>query len=77
MTVVLLIDIYSFILFAAVVLSWVPAWRENAIGRFIESATEPVLGRVRRALPPMAGLDLSPMLVLLALQFLKKLLLGR
>jgi YggT family protein len=36
--------------------------------------TEPALAPIRRALPPMGGLDLSPMVLLLALQLLKRLL---
>ncbi len=70
-----LIDVYSLILFAAVVLSWVPAWRGNAFARLVESATEPVLVHVRRVIPPMGGMDLSAMLVFFALQFLRKLVL--
>jgi YggT family protein len=69
-----LIDFYTLVVFAAVLLSWVPAWRDNAIARFIESATEPVLERIRRVLPPMGGLDLSPMLLLVGLQMIKRLL---
>jgi YggT family protein len=34
--------------------------------------TEPVLAPIRQALPPMGGVDLSPMVLLLALQLLKR-----
>jgi len=34
--------------------------------------TEPVLGPIRRKLPPMGGLDLSPMLLLIVLQVVAK-----
>jgi YggT family protein len=69
-----LIDVYSLILFASVILSWVRLDPDNAIVRVIHQLTEPVLSRVRQILPSMGGFDLSPMLVLLALQLLKKLL---
>ena len=69
-----LIDLYSLILFASVILSWVRLDPDNAIVRVIHQLTEPVLSRVRQILPSMGGFDLSPMLVLFALQLLKKLL---
>jgi YggT family protein len=71
-----LIDLYTFIVFAAVVASWIPALRDSAIGRFIDSATEPVFAQVRKVIPPLGGLDLSPMIVLIALHLLKRLLRG-
>jgi len=69
-----LLQIYSFVVLAAVLMSWVPSLRESAFGRFVASATEPVFARVRALLPDMGGLDLSPMIVLLALQLLQRLL---
>jgi YggT family protein len=71
----LLIDGYSLVILAAVILSWVQLPEDNALVRFVRSATEPVLAPVRRALPDMGGLDVSPMLVLFGLHILKKLLL--
>ena len=41
-----------------------------SVQMWLYKMTEPVLAPIRRALPPMGGLDLSPMLLLLALQFL-------
>jgi YggT family protein len=35
--------------------------------------TEPALAPIRRALPPIGGLDLSPMVLLIALRFLRRL----
>lgn len=69
-----LLDIYSLIVLAAVILSWVPEARDNPLGRFLERATEPPLSAIRSVLPSLGGLDLSPMLLLLALQILKQLL---
>jgi YggT family protein len=68
------IDIYSLVLFIAVILSWVQLDRSNPILRFVTAVTEPVLAPVRRVLPAMGGLDLSPMVVLLALRLLSRLL---
>jgi YggT family protein len=69
-----LIDLYSLIVLASVVLSWIPSAQGHPVARFIEAATEPVLRRIRTVLPPMGGLDLSPLVLLLALQLIKRLL---
>ncbi|HVU06028.1 MAG TPA: YggT family protein [Polyangiaceae bacterium] len=69
-----LVDLYSLVVFAAVIISWIPEARDSSVGRAIDSVTEPVFGLVRRVLPPAGGFDLSPMVVLLALQLLKGLL---
>lgn len=69
-----LIDLYSLILFASVILSWVRPDPDNAIVRVIHQLTEPVLSRVRQILPSAGGFDFSPMVVLIGLQLLKSLL---
>ena len=69
-----LIDLYSLIVLAAVIMSWLPGARHNALGRIVYRLTEPVLAPIRRALPPIAGLDWSPLVLLLMLQLLKRLL---
>jgi YggT family protein len=69
-----LIDIYSLVLFGAVILSWVQLPPDNPIVRVIHQLTEPVLSRVRNILPSAAGFDFSPMVVLVGLQLLKALL---
>ncbi len=66
-----LIDLYSFVVLVAVILSWVPLDRRNPLVTITHGLTEPVLAPIRRALPPMGGLDLSPMVLLVALQILK------
>lgn len=70
----LLIDGYSFVILAAVILSWVRLPEDNALVRFVNAATEPVLGPIRRALPDMGGLDVSPMIVLFGLRMLRRML---
>jgi YggT family protein len=69
-----LIDLYSLVLFASVILSWVRLDPDNAIVRVIHQLTEPVLSRVRQILPAAGGFDFSPMVVLIGLQLLKSLL---
>jgi YggT family protein len=70
-----LIDLYSLVVLVAVILSWVPLDRRNPLVTIARSLTEPVLAPIRKVLPPMGGLDLSPMVLLIALQILKGLLL--
>jgi YggT family protein len=69
-----LIDLYSLVLLVTVVMSWLPVDRRNPLTTLLDGLTEPVLAPIRRALPPIGGLDLSPMVLLIALQFVKRLL---
>jgi YggT family protein len=68
-----LLSLYFWILLAAAVLSWVNPDPNNPIVRFLRAVTDPVLYRVRRALPFVyaGGIDFSPLLVMLAIQFVK------
>ena len=57
---------------ARAVLSWVSPDPYNPIVRFISSVTEPVLYHIRTRLPVVfGGIDLSPIIVLLAIMFLR------
>ncbi len=69
-----IIDVYSLVLFVAVILSWVNLDRDNPVLRFVTALTEPVLAPVRRLLPPMAGFDLSPLVVFIGLRLLQRLI---
>jgi len=66
------INIYMYIIIARAIISWVNPDPYNPIVRFLYQATEPVLSRVRRLLPTMGGLDLSPIIVLIFIVFLQK-----
>jgi len=68
-----LVDIYSLVVLASVVVSWLSVSPSHPVVRFIHAATEPVLAPLRRVLPNIAGLDLSPMLLLMALRVLARL----
>ena len=65
---------YIWILIARAVISWVNADPYNPIVRFLIQVTDPVLDRIRRHLPPMGGIDLTPMLLIFALALLQDLL---
>ena len=68
------LTIYMYVIIARAILSWVNPDPYNPIVNFLYRVTEPVLYRIRRMLPPMGGLDLSPLIVLLAIFFLQKFL---
>jgi YggT family protein len=64
--------IYMWIVIARAVLSWVSPDPYNPIVRFINNVTDPVMYYIRRNLPVVyGGIDLSPILVLLAIVFLR------
>lgn len=71
-----LLDIYSLIVFGAVICSWIQLPPTNPVVNFLETVTEPVLAPIRRVLPDMAGLDFSPLVLLIGLRMLRGVLLA-
>jgi YggT family protein len=67
--VVLALNLYTFTLVVQAILSWVGPGVSNPAGSILWSINEPLLRPVRRVIPPMSGLDLSPLVVIVALQF--------
>lgn len=77
--IVTVIDVYFWILIAMVIMSWLTAF--NIINRhnnFVSQVsyalyrlTEPVLGPIRRFMPDLGGLDISPVVALILLQFIR------
>ena len=63
--------LYAFIIviLVRVAFSWVSPYPRNSIHRLSIQLTEPVLAPVRRLLPPVSGMDLSPLVVTLAAYF--------
>jgi YggT family protein len=74
-----LLQLYVYILIAGAVLSWLIAFNVvntrspfvNMVGTLLYQLTEPVLRPVRRVLPAMSGLDLSPIVVILIIYFIQ------
>jgi YggT family protein len=52
-----------------VVFSYISPYPNNSVYRFVFRVTEPILSPVRRRLPPVSGIDLSPLVVTLAAYF--------
>jgi len=64
---------FMWIVIARAILSWVSPDPYNPIVRFIHNITEPVLHQIRKRLPlNFGGIDFSPILVLLAVIFLRQ-----
>ena len=81
-TIVLAIDIYWWILIASAIFSWLYAFNVvnprnqvvGTIGNMLYRLTEPVLRPIRNILPDLGGIDISPIIVLLILFFIKQFL---
>jgi YggT family protein len=71
------LQIYSFLLIARILLSWFQTqeWAFNIIS-FLSPITDPYLNIFRSFIPPLGGLDLSPILAILALNLLQSFLVG-
>ena len=77
-----ILNLYTWILIAMVVFSWLFAFNVinprnqfvSMIGDFLHKATEPVLRPIRRVLPAMGGIDLSPIVVFLAIMLIRNLM---
>jgi YggT family protein len=72
----LLYNIFFVLILARVILSFIQGGHYHPIGRAIFNATEPILAPIRNLLPPMAGVDFSPIVVLLALGLLRGVLIS-
>ncbi len=78
----LLLQLYEYVVIAAVIASWLVVFNVinarneivRGILRALDALTEPVFRQVRRIIPPFGGLDLSPLIVLIALWFLERLI---
>ena len=77
--VLIAIDIYIWLVIASAVLSWLVAFNVvntsnrivYSIGEFLYRITEPVLRPIRRIMPDLGPVDISPIVLFLGLTFLK------
>ncbi len=65
------LTLYMWLIIIRALLSWVNPDPYNPIVRFLYQATEPVLYRARRIIPALGGIDISPIVVIFAIYFLK------
>ncbi len=71
----LAIDVFLYAILIQVILSWVNPGGYNPVIGLIDRLTSPLLRPAQRLIPPLGGLDLSPMVVMIGLVLLKMLLL--
>jgi YggT family protein len=72
----LLYWVLTLAILARVLLSWVRIDPYHPAVRLLIQVTEPILAPIRRLLPATAGLDFSPLIVIVALDILRRLLVG-
>jgi YggT family protein len=73
--VALLLNVYMVAIIVQVIISWVNPGSYNPVTGLLYSLTEPVMRPIRKLLPPLSGIDLSPLFALIGLQVLKMLIL--
>lgn len=76
----LVLDLYTWIVIASVIFSWLFAFNVvnsrnqfvAMVGQFLHQATEPVLRPIRRYMPNLGSIDISPIILLLIVFFLQQ-----
>lgn len=78
-TIDLALNLYTWVLIASAIFSWLFAFNVinssnqfvNSVGMFLYNVTEPVLKPIRRILPNLGGIDISPIILLLIIFFIR------
>lgn len=78
-----LISAYIFLIIASVIVSWLIGFGiinpynqvARTIWNFLQAITEPALAPIRRLMPDLGGIDISPIILLLGLQFVQQVIL--
>jgi YggT family protein len=78
----IVLELYVYLLIASAILSWLIAFNVvntrnqlvAAIAEFLYRITEPLLAPIRRALPSLGGLDISPIILILIIVLIQKLI---
>jgi len=74
-----ILQLYVYAIFAMVVLSWLFAFKVlnpgnqfvSSLSHFLDKITEPVLNPIRKFMPNLGGIDISPIVLLLGIMFLR------
>lgn len=82
-TIVLALDLYWWIIIASAIFSWLYAFNVinprnqfvGTVGNFLFRITEPALRPIRRFMPDLGGIDISPIILLLLIFFIRQFLL--
>ena len=76
------LDFYSYVIIATAIMSWLLAFDVinfrndlvRSVWNFLNALTEPLLRPIRRILPNLGGIDVSPIILLLLLMFVQELI---
>jgi YggT family protein len=71
----LLLDVFMFAIIVEVIISWMNPGSYNPVSSLLHSLTNPLLRPIRHLIPPIAGIDLSPLFAIIGLQVLRMLIL--
>ena len=69
-----LAQVLNLTILVRVLMSWLPISPDSRFAMLIYEITEPVLGPIRRIVPNMGGLDISPMLAMILVQMIERIL---
>ena len=77
-----IIELYKFVLIAAVIMSWLVAFNVinthnrfvYTVSEFLYRVTEPALRPIRRFVPSLGGVDISPIILILLLWFIQRMI---
>lgn len=64
-------QIYSFAIIIYILMSWLPGLQESKFGEILAKIVEPYLSIFRKIIPPIGMIDISPIVALLALNFIQ------
>lgn len=71
-----LFQVYTLMLFARILSSWLPELQQTKAMRFISFYTDPYLNIFRRIIPPIGMLDISPIFAFIALELIRGFIVG-
>ncbi len=80
--ILLALELYTYVIIASAIFSWLYAFNIvnssnqiiSAIGRALYNLTEPALRPIRRFMPDLGGIDISPVVLLLGIIFLRQII---
>lgn len=64
--------VYSFMLIAYILMSWVPALQGSSVGKLLHNVCEPYLSFFRKFIPPIGMIDISPIVAFFVLRYIEK-----
>lgn len=68
--ILLLIKLYTYAIIGYILMSWIPALQQSAVGDFLAKIVEPYLNIFKRFIPPLGMIDFSPIIALIALRLI-------